>query len=741
MSREKFLGATDLSTVKSLLKTYDVPTRIPDCVKLHRVKQQDDLILIELGSLLTSNECDEIVEQFSGECFESMTEKYTQQTRNNSRLIILDDRLGRTLWRRLKFDHKLTKLVRQTQPLGFNVQGQWKLNGINPAMRINKYKQDQFFAPHKDAQYAPSGDRRSLLSLIIYLNDDYKQGQTKFYFPRQIPTSDIKGLTIKEEIKAYNGLVNGYECITLEPKKGYAVLFSHNLLHEALSPLTDDNTNYERIILRTDVLVERTEKPMGFAVCNEEKQDYLACLNFFRQAQQCELNQMKDSKSNELIGELYERALSIRYCYPRLLEKKNINRIQLKSLAERLPSEPWLHIFHHLNEQDVDNLIYVDPDFQTLKIVWQVRENQIYSTANSKHKFLPSIQSQYGSRTLFRFDDAQFFTEHIEQCCRVVAVYAFYLLGHRTDAQTYTVRYNRDTQEVYEVETERLLYDVFYNRNCYGSLYRIKQNNEKEKQPSMDFSQSVDRMFMNNRCNAQFIGQDLLSRFYLQMEQNTEHNEYSDELNETYMRAYQRRQCLLDKKRQLIDVDEDLLDEYPESYMEDDESNYREELLDRNMKDHGSSICRMLSTNDKVFRDICLCGIGDTCSMKNFEESVRIYNHLIFDFDTHQLRVERLSDEVLDDTDSEKMLVRHIRTLKRSGPDQDPITFYRVNIEKLAEQSGGFSHASCQCDIPSVKTNQFTFLQYTYLSHVDLAVVQNEDHAFVVAMYDGIVAF
>ena len=87
------------------------------------------------------------------------------------------------------------------------------------------------------------------------------------------------------------------------------------------------------------------------------------------------------------------------------------------------------------------------------------------------------------------------------------------------------------------------------------------------------------------------------------------------------------------------------------------------------------------------------------------------------------------------------MLVRHIRTLKRSGPDQDPITFYRVNIEKLAEQSGGFSHASCQCDIPSVKTNQFTFLQYTYLSHVDLAVVQNEDHAFVVAMYDGIVAF
>jgi hypothetical protein len=193
----------------------------------------------------------------------------------------MDDRLARTLWRRLKFSNKLTKLVQNTKPLGFNVQGNWELSGVNPAMRLNKYNEGEYFAPHKDAQYAPSGDERSLFSLLIYLIDNYEKGETKFYFPKILPKSNIKGLTIKEEIDAYNGLENGYECVTLKPKKGYAVLFTHNLLPEAIAPEIANHLGVtESFVLRTDVLVKRTEKLLGFAVCPEEKEDYLTCLNF-----------------------------------------------------------------------------------------------------------------------------------------------------------------------------------------------------------------------------------------------------------------------------------------------------------------------------------------------------------------------------------------------------------------------------------------------------------------------------
>ncbi len=41
----------DLNVTTSLLTNYNVPTKLPNDVKLHKIKHQDDLILIELGTL------------------------------------------------------------------------------------------------------------------------------------------------------------------------------------------------------------------------------------------------------------------------------------------------------------------------------------------------------------------------------------------------------------------------------------------------------------------------------------------------------------------------------------------------------------------------------------------------------------------------------------------------------------------------------------------------------------------
>jgi len=103
--------------------------------------------------------------------------------------------------------------------------------------------------------------------------------------------------------------------------------------------------------------------------------------------------------------------------------------------------------------------------------------------------------------------------------------------------------------------------------------------------------------------------------------------------------------------------------------------------------------------------------------------------------------VERLSDVESNHSDSSHLLHRYIQTLQRSVSITNPISYYRVNIEKLAEKTQGFNHASCLCLYAAVEVDEFSFLDYTYLSHIQLAVVQNTDHVFVLATYGGIAAF
>ncbi|CAF4360968.1 unnamed protein product, partial [Adineta steineri] len=198
----------------------------------------------------------------------------------------------------------------------------------------------------------------------------------------------------------------------------YAILFTHNLLHEATSPkIVNDLDKIQRVVLRSDVVVKRKEKPLGFAISPEEEEDYLACLNFFREAQQSELqhdhvHSLFENSSDT--GDSYERSLSIRYCYPRLLETK-LNKSSDKSepLINQLPIEMWLHIFKYIHEQDVRNIVFAYPQFELLKIVWEAQEQKYLKTDPLKPKFIPTIHTQYGSRTLFRFSDADFFYQHL----------------------------------------------------------------------------------------------------------------------------------------------------------------------------------------------------------------------------------------------------------------------------------------------------------------------------------------
>jgi len=79
-----------------------------------------------------------------------------------------------------------------------------KACGANERFRCYRYKPGQQFAAHYDGAYERSSRERSMLTLIIYLNEDFTGGRTAF-------------------------LDFGLEAI---PKTGTALVFQHLLLHE-----------------------------------------------------------------------------------------------------------------------------------------------------------------------------------------------------------------------------------------------------------------------------------------------------------------------------------------------------------------------------------------------------------------------------------------------------------------------------------------------------------------------------
>ena len=111
--------------------------------------------------------------------------------RNNSRVIFDDVSLA-------------VELFARVQP---NVPAQlagMHAAGANERFRCYKYEPGQRFAPHYDGSFIRSDAERSLLTLIVYLNDDYEGGATAFH------DFDLR----------------------VRPRRGMALLFQHLLLHE-----------------------------------------------------------------------------------------------------------------------------------------------------------------------------------------------------------------------------------------------------------------------------------------------------------------------------------------------------------------------------------------------------------------------------------------------------------------------------------------------------------------------------
>ncbi len=131
--------------------------------------------------------------------------------RNNTRVIIEDVPLAAELFRRI--EPHLPPKLRHMRPFG-----------ANERLRCYRYDRGERFAPHYDGAFQRSDEEESLLTFMVYLNDDFDGGATAFHHYRTSVT----------------------------PKTGMALLFQHRLLHEGC--VIESGVKY---VLRSDIMYRR----------------------------------------------------------------------------------------------------------------------------------------------------------------------------------------------------------------------------------------------------------------------------------------------------------------------------------------------------------------------------------------------------------------------------------------------------------------------------------------------------
>lgn len=128
---------------------------------------------------------------------------------NNEHLILDDFEIAKNLWQRV---------AAQIPPI---LEGRQAL-GLNERLRFYRYDVGQYFAPHSDGCFRRENGEESLLTFMIYLNDDFDGGETNFGE------------------------------VSIKPETGMALVFKHPLLHEGCAV-----TKGRKYALRSDVMYGR----------------------------------------------------------------------------------------------------------------------------------------------------------------------------------------------------------------------------------------------------------------------------------------------------------------------------------------------------------------------------------------------------------------------------------------------------------------------------------------------------
>jgi hypothetical protein len=183
----------------------------------------DGVAVFLIHDFFTPAECEAAIARAESAGFEEATitsmggAVMNKGIRNNARLMVDDVELTARLFERarpLLPEHPLSR---------------WQVTGFNERWRYYRYDPGERFAPHYDGSFVRGEDEKSLLTFMIYLNDDFAGGETNFYFLSEEPYLSVR------------------------PVRGQVLVFVHWKLHEGAAVQRG-----RKYVLRTDVMCLRS---------------------------------------------------------------------------------------------------------------------------------------------------------------------------------------------------------------------------------------------------------------------------------------------------------------------------------------------------------------------------------------------------------------------------------------------------------------------------------------------------
>lgn len=168
-----------------------------------------------IDHVMTPAECEQIIRRAEASGFEVAAlntlhgARVDPGVRNNDRVILDDPELAGELWARV---------APHTPPLWVGRQ----VRGLNERFRFYRYTPGQRFTWHVDGAYERDNGEKSFLTLLIYLNEGYEGGATKFHH------------------------------LAVDGRTGMALVFDHVLPHEGA-----ELTRGVKYVLRSDVMYGR----------------------------------------------------------------------------------------------------------------------------------------------------------------------------------------------------------------------------------------------------------------------------------------------------------------------------------------------------------------------------------------------------------------------------------------------------------------------------------------------------
>jgi hypothetical protein len=167
----------------------------------------------------------------------------------NYRLSNWNPDLAERLWTRLQGHMADVVICTAESPTDHDNHARWAPVGVSPLFRYIRYAEGGSLVAHYDETFRESDDRRTLMSLVIYLTTN-DHGATRMIRDPQVglPMSayDFADWTrsgLEEEV-----------ILRITPRRGRALMFPHRLLHDS-EPL--EASDPQKIIIRTDIMFQR----------------------------------------------------------------------------------------------------------------------------------------------------------------------------------------------------------------------------------------------------------------------------------------------------------------------------------------------------------------------------------------------------------------------------------------------------------------------------------------------------